>query len=119
MVFMVVGCSGCATLAPGADPVVVRAEQTLSASLDVTTALLTLEKDHPATFDAAIPGAHKVAEDLRVKFPPAYHEGERLLETYKANKSIDNKVTLTTALAVVTQLTESAQKLLAAYGGGK
>ena len=77
---------GCATLLPGEDPIVVRAEQTLEASLAVYDAGMTWCKANPQhlTQEAA-----KVAEAVRTGFPPAYRSLDSALQLYKAGKRKD------------------------------
>lgn len=78
--------SSCATLAPGADPIVVRTEQTLEASLAVYDAGMTWCKANPQHLT---PGAAAVAETIRTGFPPAYRSLDSALQLYKAGKRKD------------------------------
>ena len=84
--FLVVGMAGCATLAPGEDPIVVRTEQTLEASLAVYDAGMTWCKANPQHLT---PAAAQVAEAIRTGFPPAYRSLDSALQLYKAGKRKD------------------------------
>lgn len=80
LVFALVGC---ATLAPGADPVVVRTEQALEAALAVYDAGMTWCEGHQAELT---PEAAKVAEAVRTGFPAVYRSVDSGLQLYKAGK---------------------------------
>jgi hypothetical protein len=81
--FLLVVLSACATLAPGADPVVVRTEQALEAALAVYDGGMTWCEGHPAKLT---PEAAKVAEAVRTGFPPVYRSVDSGLQLYKAGK---------------------------------
>jgi hypothetical protein len=76
----------CATLAPGEDPIVVRTEQTLEASLAVYDAGMTWCEANPQHLT---PAAANVAETIRTAFPPAYRSLDSALQLYKAGKRKD------------------------------
>lgn len=78
--------ASCATLAPGEDPIVVRTEQTLEASLAVYDAGMTWCKANPQHLT---PAAAKIAESIRTGFPPAYRSLDSALQLYKAGKRKD------------------------------
>lgn len=111
--------ASCAHLRPDADPVLVRAEQALTVSFETVDALLRLEHDNQAAMTALVPGAHQVAEDIRVKGPASFRALEAAISAYRANRTPDNKASLLTWLAVCEQLAHDAQILLAAWGGGR
>ena len=73
----------CATLAPGANPVVVRTEQALEAALAVYDAGMTWCESHPQMLTA---DAAKIAEAVRTAFPPTYRSVDSGLQIYKAGK---------------------------------
>lgn len=81
--FLVLALASCATLAPGADPVVVRTEQALEAALAVYDAGMTWAEGHPHLLT---PEAAKVAEVVRTGFPPTYRSVDSGLQLYKAGK---------------------------------
>lgn len=80
---LLVVLSACATLAPGADPVVVRTEQALEVSLAVYDAGMTWCESHPQMLTA---DAAKIAEAVRTAFPPTYRSVDSGLQLYKAGK---------------------------------
>ena len=86
VLLLVVLAAGCATLLPGEDPIVVRTEQTLEASLAVYDAGMTWCKANPQHLT---PGAARVAETIRTAFPPAYRSLDSALQLYKAGKRKD------------------------------
>ena len=78
--------SGCATLAPGADPIVVRTEQALAASTPIYDAGMTwCERNVPKLSPAAL----KLVNEIRVMFPPVYRSTDSALQLYKAGKGGD------------------------------
>lgn len=78
--------ASCATLLPGEDPIVVRTEQTLEASLAVYDAGMVWCKANPQHLT---PAAAKIAESIRTGFPPAYRSLDSALQLYKAGKRKD------------------------------
>ena len=82
-VLLVLALASCATLLPGEDPVVVRTEQTLEASLAVYDAGMTWARANPSLLT---PEAAKVVNGIRVGFPPAYRSLDSALQLYKAGK---------------------------------
>lgn len=86
VLFILLSLTACATLAPGEDPIVVRTEQTLEASLAVYDAGMTWCKANPQHLT---PGAARVAETIRTAFPPAYRSLDSALQLYKAGKRKD------------------------------
>lgn len=86
VLLLVVLAAGCATLLPGEDPLVVRTEQTLEASLAVYDAGMVWCKANPQHLT---PAAAKVADSIRTGFPPAYRSLDSALQLYKAGKRKD------------------------------
>lgn len=90
---VILGLGGCVTTV---SPLVIM-EQTLSGSLDVTQAVVQLDYDQAAPcralgvpvaascsqLEAAIPGAHKVANDVRTLYPPAVQAGNAMVNVYR------------------------------------
>jgi hypothetical protein len=111
--------TGCATTRPGADPVLLRAEQTLEVSFATIDGLLYLEKYNQAALTAVAPDAHKVAEMLRTEAPVALKAATAAIDVYRANRTPQAQADLATWLAVVQELAHQAQVILAAYGGAK
>lgn len=84
--FLAVALASCATLLSGEDPIVVRTEQTLEASLAVYDAGMVWCKANPQHLT---PAAAKVADSIRTGFPPAYRSLDSALQLYKAGKRKD------------------------------
>jgi len=111
--------ASCAHLQPDADPVLVRAEQTLVVSFETVDAFLRIEHANQAALEALVPGSHQLAEQLRVKAPASFRALDAAIAAYRTNRSPENKATVLTWLAVCEQLAHDAQVLLAAWGGGR
>lgn len=80
---LAVALVGCATLAPGEDPVVVRTEQVLKMAVPVYDSAMGWYFDNAARLT---PGAKSVFERVRVSFPPVYRSLDSALQLYKAGK---------------------------------
>jgi hypothetical protein len=116
---------GCASLEKGADPVVVRAEQTLTVATSAFDTFLKLDNDNRALVKQKAPQVHEFAEWLREpsQFPGSTNVVARwacLVESaeltklaYKQNRSADNKANLVTALATLQTAVDQAQSQLA------
>lgn len=77
---------GCATLMPGDDPVVVKAEDVLANSLTLYEQTMTL---HYAKSTEESPELYKAAETVRVVFPPAWRGLNTTKEVYRLAKTKD------------------------------
>jgi hypothetical protein len=73
------GCQ--TTIAPGADPVVVRTQQVLEISLSTVDNFLKYERKHNKS-----PAVHAVAETLRKEFPAVFRVARSLLVQYQTTK---------------------------------
>jgi hypothetical protein len=113
---------GCASILPGHDPVVVRAEQSLQIAFTTFDTFLKLEHDNKARVKEKVPEVHKFAEWLR---EPVQFEGKsvprgvsiiqsanNVKTAYKRNRTEANKANLVTALAAVESAVREAQKHL-------
>lgn len=109
---------GCATIQPGADPVLVRAEQALVVSFETVDAFLRIERENQHALDEVVPGAHAVAESMRTRGPASFRALEAAITAYRAHRTPERRATLITWLAVCEQLAHDAQAILAAWGGG-
>ena len=99
----------CSTVAPGQDPILVRAQQTYSVALDSFDLLFNLENDNKALIEEKLPGTHAVVDKIKVQAKVALPALLSAIDTYKVNKDKD---TLIKILAVVENLLHSAQELL-------
>lgn len=126
--------NGCASILPGHDAVVVRAEQTISISTDAFDTFLKSEDQTHVTFCSVSPegcrAAHSFAEFLKAKVPdhdPLGNPTEvrrakqylnsaiHLTEVYKENRTAENKRNLQTILATITAAVAEAQKYLVQF----
>jgi len=111
---------GCAALQPGADPIVVRTEQTISVAYGTFDTFTKLDNDNRDLFKTKIPAVHQFAEWLRVKVgQPPTPRGISLIESanrvkvaYKSNRTPENKANLVTALASLESIVAETQKQL-------
>lgn len=101
---------GCRGLMPGSDPIVVNAERTTVIALVTFDAFLKFEFENRELLLKVDPGIHKYAEQLRIKGPQWLESTRTLTKTYKANRSEQNKFTLTTALSLLQAAMAEAQK---------
>ena len=109
-------CSGCASILPGNDPIVVNAERTVGIALDTMDTFLKMEYDNREALKKISPEIFNVAEKIR-------HNGVRWIETatssikaYKQNRDGNHKANLITAVAVLENALNEARKYIALYG---
>jgi len=93
--------AGCAAIAPGHDPVVVRAEQTQRLAFESLNAFLRLEHSNRAFYMVKTPRVHEAAESLRRRAPESFRALRGAIVAYKTNRTPAGKASLETALAVV------------------
>jgi len=86
LVALALSVSGCASTAPGADPVVVNAEKGLSAADAVYESLMGFYFDHGKTIPPAV---QVVFEKIRVSYDPSYKAAQAALDLYKSGKARD------------------------------
>ena len=113
VVLFLAGSIACATLQPGADPLLVRAEQVEKTSFAITNAFVTLEDQNQAVLESKVPGIHKAAEKVRETVPGALRILHTSIDTYRAAK-VKDASTLSIALSVVETDVAEAQKWIAA-----
>lgn len=114
--------SGClAQLKPGADPIEVRAEQTVSAAFVTFDTFLKLEHQHEARLRTAAPAVVAFADWLREPMPDGLPRGLSMIQSannvrraYKASRSAENQASLVSALAAVESALAETNKQLAA-----
>jgi hypothetical protein len=124
-------CTGCASILPGNDPVVVNAERVTTVAADTFDTFLKTEYDSRASLKAVSPSTyaavHSYAEFLRapdangVPRAKQYLQSARALTAaYKANRTAENKANLQTILATISAALTETQKYLgqvAAHAG--
>jgi len=98
--------SGCSSIAPGSDPIVVNAQRSMSASFDLVDAFLRWEyvNRHAVARDVT-----DAADIIRTKFPPAFEATKSVLATYRANKTPEAKADLMTWLATLREIEAQAR----------
>jgi hypothetical protein len=102
---------GCATLAPGENPVIVRAEQLEAAAFAVTDTFVKVEytqRAAGASLEKTLPGITAAANKARVNGPKAIRQVHQVIEVYVAAKGA-NKADLEAALLVLNQLVVDVQ----------
>lgn len=110
-----VGCTGgCAALAPGADPIVVRAEQTAAFAFEAMDLFLKMEENNREALRQAAPEVEKVANRVRVDGKSALVSLRDATKAYKTNRTPENKANLDTWMAVVEELRAISTKYLVA-----
>lgn len=109
----VVTFTGCASVLPGNDPLVVNAERTASTSFDLIKGFLQYEKDNRALLWRTDQGIKAVADKLRDKAPQSIETLRNATKAYKKAKTPQNKAALSTWLAVVNSLLADATSHMA------
>lgn len=105
--------SGCCTILPGNDPLVVRAEQATRLLYSTTDKFLEWEYKHRAQ----VPHLKPVADRMRRTVPGVLAVSRDALRAYKATKSADTKAELVAALQPVEQLLQDSRALAASLKG--
>jgi hypothetical protein len=104
--------SGCVGVAPGNDAVVVRAEQTAQASFDLFDNFLKWEYANRA---AAPQEVRAFGNRLRQEGPVAIRTLRLVTQTYKSNRTPENKASVESAMKALERLKEEVAK----YFGSK
>jgi hypothetical protein len=86
MAAMGLGLVGCATVAPGEDPVLVHAQQTLSGATPIYGAAMKFYFANAATLSPQLTAAF---EKIRTGYGPAYKALDDAVDAYKAGKKPD------------------------------
>lgn len=108
------GCTGCQmfpALSPEADPLVVRAEQASTTSLEIVHSFIKFEKQNRTVLG---PNVKAVADELRVKFPPVWRELRSTTKLYKADRTDQNRSSLDKVLISIQGFVAMAEKALLA-----
>lgn len=109
---LIVGCGGCVQLEPGADPVVVRAEQVAAGAFEVMDAFVELEANNRAAFRQLSPGIEQAANEVRTEGKLALQELRKATIVYKSNRSSTNKANVETYIALTEHFRAVATKYL-------
>jgi hypothetical protein len=102
--------SGCATVKPGQDPILVHAQQTLAGATPVFDGAM---KWYFANAKGLAPSATAVFEKVRTGYGPAYKALDDAVDAYKAGKTVD----LPSLEASLTSLITDAVNLVATLKG--
>ncbi len=105
--------AGCSALAPGADPVVVRAEQTAGAAKKTLDNFFQFERANRDSLWKLDHGIKHTADILRVRAPASIKALRAATKTYKAVKSQEHIDAVDLWLAEVAALVGQAQTTLA------
>src|SRR5688572_9560710 len=93
--------TGCSSILPGNDPVVVNAERTTAIALDTFDTFLKFEYENKESLEKISKDIHKVAETIRKNGKDWLVSARTLTVSYKKNRSPENKFQLMTAIAVL------------------
>ena len=114
-----IGCllilNGCATILPGNDPVVVRAEQTLKSSVTIMHSFLTYEEKNRIVLLQTQPEVNIVAEKIRREAPPIIQSVKMRIRDYKANKNVQNKQFMDVMINVLEGMADEVSQQLTKY----
>jgi len=112
--------TGCATVAPGNDPVLVNAERNLNVAVKSLDALFATDYQNWQVIDPAIPGWKAAVNALRVTAPPVIDAADGSIKAYRAALALyrvdPTQVTQEQLNALATDL---GTKIVAAVNLGK
>jgi hypothetical protein len=103
---------GTSPTATSGDSVVVTAEKTLRTAKDTFDLFLHLEYDNRAALEKVSPEIHKYADYIRKNAPDWLITANNLKNTYKHNRTAENKATLATALTTIVEAMSQSQKYI-------
>lgn len=116
--------TGCSTVAPGSDPLVVRAQQVETTAYSAFDTLLKIDNANRAFFATNAPGVHAFAEQLRqpvMDGTNATRQGllwvtqlDRITQAYETNGASSNAVE--SAISVVNTAIIAAEQDISLYG---
>lgn len=112
LVAVIVLSAGCATLKTGADPILVRAQQTYATATHTADLLFNLEFDNRALVEAKLPGTRAKVDVLRKNAKTYLPVLLKTIDQYKAASTKENANALSIALAVVEGLLGDLQMQL-------
>lgn len=93
--------TGCASILPGNDAVLVNAERTTALAYDTFDSFLSLERGQESYIKAVLPEVHNFANSLRVNAPKYLASARATTEAYRLNRDAANKASLNTAIAIL------------------
>lgn len=92
---------GCVTVAPGNDPLVVRAEQTTKIAVSLFDSFLKYEYQNRTLLAKVDVEIKKQADNIRANAPKWIEDARVLTKAYKFNRTPENKANLLTVLSVL------------------
>ena len=104
--------AACATVKEGHDPVVVNAERTVKSAFATLDKFMVFTENHKVQLATLAPEVNKAAITIRAQAPQQFYNAWDLIDVYKKNKTAENKVKLSTALAVVDTVLADIEKAL-------
>lgn len=105
--------SGCNGVAPGHDPILVRAEQTTQIALETFDSFLKWEYDNRQALSKT-PEIKKLADGIRASGISWLKSAREMTEAYRLNRTPEAKADLETALAVLSSALNEAKVYLRA-----
>lgn len=105
--------SGCSTIAPGSDPVVVHAERVTGMALDTFDVFLKLEYENRARLAKISPDIHVTAELIRAKGFGWLSNARAATKRYKADRTEVTRSILVAATRFLEDAVLAAQKYIA------
>lgn len=105
--------AGCASILPGNDPVIVRAQQTREIAFSTFDTFVTLEYRNRAFLQKLNPNFTDVADNIRTGAPKWFKSFDQVLVAYKAGKTPATKSKLDGAIAVIESALTEAQTYIA------
>jgi len=120
IVLLVAMLPGCATVDPGADPVLVNAERNLNVAVKSLDALFKTDYQNWQVIDPVIPGWKAAVNALRIAAPPVIDAADASIKAYRAALALyrvdPTQVTQEQLNALATDL---GTKIVAAVNLGK
>ena len=104
---------GCAPLQPGADPIVVRAEQTTAIAPDTFDLFLRVERQQEAALYKLNPKIHDYANLIRREAPQWISTARHLTKAYKSSRTEASKANLGTIVSLLLTSISEAQRYVA------
>lgn len=100
--------AGCASIVPGADPVLVNAERSTAVSFHTVDQFLQFDDENRALLAVKLPAVHDAAESLRKDAPAQFQTVRQLTVAYEAAGAFGDKAKLQNALAQMRGLSTQA-----------
>jgi hypothetical protein len=127
---LIFGSVRCATVAPGNDPVLVKAEASQKAAFDGVRAFLTIEYENRAEFQSIAPDVTKIADEIRKKLkgdattPGVFSKIDAAIDAYRNAKATAGDLSaadaqLKAAIAGGTSLLATADQYVAQWTAAK